>query len=450
MASAAIQLFVQGAGLVLGSGLADLSVKAAASVPVDTTVKIVLATMVLMAVCMALIGRIVCLDSNGAGALNRLLLRAYGDYAGAARFVQQLLLIAGMPALARASLALVLPAAANIQLASLVFVVICVVLKGYCSRVLDVFNAVTGGLEVARWVVMVCVLGGVMVLGLGSRANGANVYEDSSSVSSITSISSSSPSTLVTDSMSVAMAVLFGFGGMEVMVDKVGSGVTSWGFIKAATGVLCTAGLLYMAVPVLVTILVPRSAVLAMHSSGNSALLNDVLLRLCLNELELSPQLITVVALMFDGLVFVSLANGVTSLADFNVESLRNIGTHSARSGTMLHYLHRMDVACVCIVALATLIAVAASDLINAVSALILLSHIITGIAFWAVYVRPSKKRTSSNMCWCLVHTFVMLVMLAAIVYSARPHEQIVTFGLVVAVVVLPLMAVFFRRSALE
>lgn len=444
--AASMQLFVQGAGLVLGSGVADLSVKAAALLPVATTVKVVVATMGLVLVCMGLIGRVVCLDKRGgAGALNRLLLEAYGDHAGVARLAQQLLLIAGMPVLARAAFALVTPSTVSLHVTSLAFVVTCVVLKGWCSRMLDIFNAVTGCLEVARWVVMVGVLAGVLALGVVRHPSLGDLGVD---MDTDAHGHSARPST-VTDAMTVAMAVLFGFGGMEVMVDKVGGQVTSWGFVKAATGVLCTAGALYVAVPVLVTALVPRATVQAMHSTGNSAMLNNVLLRLCMSELALSPGLVGAVAVAYDGLVFVSLANGVTSLADFNVDSLRNIATHSARPGTLLHCLRRTEVACAFVVGLAALIAVAASDLINAVSDLILLSHIITGIAFWAVYVRRTgpRTRTFSNLCWCLAHTGAMTVMLAAIVYSAPSSQRPVTLGLVVAVVALPLLAVHKGRG---
>ena len=439
--AASMQLFVQGAGLVLGSGVADLSVKAAALLPVATTVKVVVATMGLVVVCMALIGRVVCLDARGgAGALNRLLSQAYGDYAGVARLAQQLLLIAGMPVLARAAFALITPSTVSLHVTSLTFVVTCVVLKGWYSRMLDIFNAVTGCLEVARWVVMVGVLAGVLALGLGRHPSrgGHAFHVDASSHG---------------DVMTVAMAVLFGFGGMEVMVDKVGGQVTTWGFVKAATGVLCTAGALYVAMPVLVTTLVPKDTVLAMHTAGNSAMLNNVLLRLCMDELALSPGLVSAVAVVYDGLVFVSLANGVTSLADFNVDSLRNIATHSARSGTMLHCLRRTEVACAFVVGLASLIALAAPDLINAVSDLILLSHIITGIAFWAVHVRRSRSRTGtrtfSNVCWCLAHTCAMSLMLAAVVYSAPSSQRHVTLGLVVTMVALPLLAVCKGRAGL-
>jgi hypothetical protein len=450
---AATQLFVQGAGLVLGSGIAELSVKAAALLSVPDIIKSIAFATGVMTLCLALIVRVVLVDGNKnqAGALNRLLGRAFGRHAGVARLTQQMFLIAGMPSIARSAFALVMPSFGSVdvdsalhQAAAVAFVAACVALKVYASRALDAFNATTGWLEVARWVVMVGVLACLAYKGLTTEVHAGNDTGNEhagNSAASAASAASAGNSAVV----SVAMTAMYGFGGMEVMVDKIGGqgGVSPRGFVQAVGAVLLTTALLYLSVPVLVSVLVPLDSVVSMHTSDNRAALSDVLLRLCLQPLQLTSRVMDTIGAGFDALVFVSLINGVSSLADFNVDCLRNIGQHSA-TDSVLRHVHKTSAAGMFVCVVSTVFCVFASDLIAVVSALILLSHFITGIAFWAVLVRPTSRGFVDCALWAC-HAAAMAVMLVVLLWTSSPEEKWITLVLIAAVTLLPLLAVYWH-----
>lgn len=442
---AATQLFVQGAGLVLGSGIAELSVKAAALLSVPDMVKSIAFATGVMTLCLTLIVRVVLVDDNKnqAGALNRLLGRAFGRHAGVARLTQQMFLIAGMPTMARSAFALVMPSFGSVEMdnalhqaAAVAFVAACVALKVYASRALDAFNATTGWLEVARWVVMVSVLACLAYKGLTTEVHAGNDTGNEHAGNSAASFAAM---------VSVAMTAMYGFGGMEVMVDKIGGqgGVSPRGFVQAVGAVLSTAALLYMSVPVLVSVLVPPASVMSMHTSDNRAALSDVLLRLCLQPLQLTSRVMDTIGAGFDALVFVSLINGVSSLADFNVDCLRNIGQHSA-TDSVLRHVHKTSAAAMFVCVVSTVFCVFASDLIAVVSALILLSHFITGIAFWAVLVRPTSRGFVDCALWAC-HAAAMAVMLVVLLWTSSPEEKWITLVLIAAVTLLPLLAVYWH-----
>lgn len=413
------QLYVQGVSLVLGNGVTVIAVQAASTLSVRDALLAIGAAVALFGVCMGLIGRIVTADGQP-GALNRLYVTAFGSRAGFARLTQQLVMIAAMPSLARSAFALYVE---NSKLVSLAFVLVCLALKLWWARALDAFNAATGVLEMTRWAFLMAVLAGVA---------GVGMMTDVQTLETSTTFNYSGMAAL-------AMTTLYGLAGMEALVDKAGEGLSARALAATMAAVLVTSSLVYVLVPVLVMGLIPVADVQHLQATGNTAALNDVLLRVCLAPFGLGTWSTHVIEAVFDLLVFVSLINGASSLADLNMDCLVNIGEHAGESSWLKRLEQPLHAAgFMTVVTGMCCVSETASGLVGAISALVLVSHLVTSIAFWAVYGSVYPK-------WCVVHGVTVGLLMTVLL--ATDADWTWTGLLICVAFVLPLWGVWNNGS---